>query len=233
MPDQTRYYDQFGSLHAQEIISCPEPELWTTDYAEKGSIYNEIRSRIAKQEIFISRYFKPNLSVLDLGCGFGRQALLLAKKGYSVTGTDTSPVFIDIANKLFARFHLAGSFYCMDLLADEWSAGKFSQLILFDVVEHITPAQRKLFFKKIGEIAEPSAFLLISVPHVKKRWSSQLNNRLRKNITMHFSWFLKNEEHPYPIPLKQDIFQLAGDHFRIKEFGESADTDYYVMQKTS
>lgn len=233
MLDQTRYYDQFGSLHAQSILTCPQPELWTTDYAEKGRIYQEIKSRIKKQENFISTYLKPGIPVLDLGCGFGRQAILLAKKGYPVTGTDTSPVFIGLAKKLFQQFNLKGEFSCTDLLTDVWTAGKFSQLILFDVLEHIPPRKRKAFIQKIGEVSEPHAILLVSLPHVRKRWRSQINNRFRKNLTMHFSWFYRKDEHPYPIPQQKDISSLASDLFKIILFESSADTDYYVLQKTS
>jgi len=233
MPVQTRYYDQFGSLHAQAILSCPQPEFWTTDYAEQGRIFKEIKSRIDKQEKFISNYFKAGIQVLDLGCGFGRQAILLAKKGYQVTGMDTSPVFIDIVRKLFEQNNFMGDFSCTDLLKDNWSKGKFKQLLLFDVLEHIPPGRRKLFFQKIGEITEPNAILLLSLPHVNKRWSSQLNNRVRKNLTKHFSWFFRREEHPYPIPQKRDIIRLAGDLFQVREFETTSETDYYVMQKTS
>lgn len=56
MSAQIKYYNQFGNAYRQSILSCPEPELWTTDYTEKGRVYNEMKSRIEQQQL-IDDYF--------------------------------------------------------------------------------------------------------------------------------------------------------------------------------
>lgn len=46
----------------------------------------------AEFEAFIERYGAQGGKALDLGCGQGRDALLLARYGYTVTGVDSSAV---------------------------------------------------------------------------------------------------------------------------------------------
>jgi hypothetical protein len=53
------------------------------------------------------------------------------------------------------------------------------------------------------------ALLLLSVPHVKSRLRSQLNNRLRKAVTQHLPIFRNREEHPYPVPQFADIKRIS------------------------
>jgi 2-polyprenyl-3-methyl-5-hydroxy-6-metoxy-1,4-benzoquinol methylase len=230
MKGQVNYYNHFGKLYEESIISCPEPEVWTTDYNEKGRIYSEMKERIEQQLQLVTAYFDKNIPVLDIGCGFGRQAFLLAKNGFIVTGIDTSDVFIKIAQKLFKVNNYKGIFLCADLIA-ELLPGKYKQILLLDVLEHIKPAERNLFVKRIYEISQPGAILIISLPHVKKRLTSQLNNNIRRKITQHFSYFLNKEEHPYPVPQKKHIFRLVADLFSLNKFIESEMTDYYVLQR--
>nr|BAG55482.1 hypothetical protein [uncultured bacterium] len=58
-----------------------EKQLFGTPYAEF--------------EAFVSQHAQPGGRALDLGCGQGRDALMLARHGYVVTGVDVSQVGID------------------------------------------------------------------------------------------------------------------------------------------
>lgn len=230
MSAQVDYYNRFGELYKDSILSCPEPEYWTTDYATKGRIYLEIKKRIDQQAVLIDRFFKNEFPVLDIGCGFGRQSILLAKKGFSVTGTDTSESFLNIAKSLFLKHEFTAEFLNTDFIQDEFTQ-KYKQLLLLDVLEHINPFRRTEFINTLNSTAAEGAILIISLPQVKKRLSSQLNNRIRKKITQHFSYFLNSEEHPYPIPEKNELLKLTQQKFSLLKFIESAETDYYVFQR--
>jgi len=143
MFDQVEYYNHFGKLNKTAILTCTEPELWTTDYNAKRRIYREMLERIRHQTLLIEQFFNNERSVLDAGCGFGRQAMILAKKGFSVVGVDSSEVFIELANELFERHGLRARLLHGDLM--ELSLGQFSQIILFDVLEHVDPSTRRTF----------------------------------------------------------------------------------------
>ena len=229
MSDQVKYYNRFGELHKEEILRCPEPELWTTDYKTTGRVYTEMVQRVREQTDLIEEFFNNRVPVLDIGCGFGRQAIVLAKRGFSVVGFDTSKTFIEIATELFKTHNLPGKFSNSDI--ENVSPDKFSQIILFDVVEHIKPSLRTSFFKKIYSLSRPGTVAIVSVPHLKKRFTSRVNNHLRKRVTQHFSYFMSKEEHPYPMPTGQHIKKLIRGLFTILKFKETSFTDYYVLRK--
>jgi len=229
MPGQVNYYNDFGEIYKQSILSCPEPELWTTDYDTKGRVFREMRERVEQQQKLISAYFTPIIPVLDIGCGFGRQSISLAKNGYTLTGTDTSDVFIDIAKELFLKHGFEGRFICTDIINGKNLPGQQKQILLLDVLEHIKPFQRRAMFSNIYDISGPEAIIIISLPHLKKRLTSQLNNVVRRSITQYIPYFLKREEHPYPIPGKNMVINLAKGLFTLNTFTESPETDYYVF----
>ncbi len=58
---------------------------------------------------------KPPARILDLGCGGGDQAKLLAAKGYQVTGIDIAPSLIDFARRKFDEARLSGEFAVGDM----------------------------------------------------------------------------------------------------------------------
>ncbi|TMI82578.1 MAG: class I SAM-dependent methyltransferase, partial [Bacteroidetes bacterium] len=128
MPDQVEYYNRFGELYREDILTCPEPEFWTTDYKNRGRVYTEMVQRIREQTRLVEEFFIITAPVLDIGCGFGRQAIVLARNGFTVIGFDTSKTFIEIAKELFNRHNLPGKFSSSNL--ENLPPDKFSQIIL-------------------------------------------------------------------------------------------------------
>ena len=107
----------------------------------------------------------------------------------------------------------------------------FRQILLLDVLEHVPPDERKVFMQKVDRLTEPYGVLIMLLPHVKKRLSSQINNRVRKAITQHLSFFKNREEHPYPIPQKTEIINLTSKYYIVTSFHESEESDYYIFEK--
>lgn len=74
-------------------------DFWTKRYANEGKVWGDTPTGGVK-------LFKPILkkkkvqSVLDLGCGYGRDSLFLVKNGFWVTGVDSSPKAIELAEEL-------------------------------------------------------------------------------------------------------------------------------------
>lgn len=78
---------------------------WWEDFFNKNYLktYSDILTPeiTAKQVDFVIKELgvNKNHSLLDLGCGYGRHSLELAKRGYKVTGLDYSNYMINLARK--------------------------------------------------------------------------------------------------------------------------------------
>ncbi len=53
--------------------------------------------------------------ILDLACGYGRHAIELARRGFTVTGVDITPAYVDYASAMAQKEGLPASFVCADL----------------------------------------------------------------------------------------------------------------------
>ena len=60
-------------------------------------------------------YMPPYASILDAGCGSGRDTLYFASRGYQVTAFDYSPALVNLATKLTGREVLNLSFQDLSL----------------------------------------------------------------------------------------------------------------------
>jgi SAM-dependent methyltransferase len=72
----------------------------------------------------------PGARLLDLGCGGGDQAKLLARKGYVVVGIDIAPSLIEFANRQFATENLRGTFIIGAMRAIDYTAEFDACLVL-------------------------------------------------------------------------------------------------------
>jgi SAM-dependent methyltransferase len=62
----------------------------------------------------LRKYGKNIQNVLDIGCGTGSHSVLLAKKGFSLTGIDSSEQALDIARRKFKESNQKGKFLQKD-----------------------------------------------------------------------------------------------------------------------
>lgn len=80
---------------------------------------------------------------LDLACGVGRNAILLAEKGWQVTAVDNSRVGIEIAKRRASEKNLSIDFRTADLEKDEFEIEKDA----YDLICDFYYLQRELFAK--------------------------------------------------------------------------------------
>jgi cyclopropane fatty-acyl-phospholipid synthase-like methyltransferase len=71
---------------------------------------------------------EPGVSVLDLACGHGRHANLLAQRGCVVTGLDVTPLFIEEARTAAAELGVAVEYLLGDMRELPWR-GRFDRVM--------------------------------------------------------------------------------------------------------
>jgi 2-polyprenyl-3-methyl-5-hydroxy-6-metoxy-1,4-benzoquinol methylase len=178
-----------------------------------GPIFQLMKKRIEKQKEYVQTYFTKEETVLDCGCGFGRQSFMLGKDGYEIVGIDSSKVFIDIARRLFLKRNLKGEFIYVSIF-DFKPEPKFKQILLFDVYEHIEPKVRSKFIEHIAkDLCQENAYIIVTFPFT----GSFRNKNKILNILKKYSYgrYLNKDEHPYYIPNKKSFEKRVGRYFSI------------------
>lgn len=79
----------------------------------------------------------PVHSVLDLGCGTGNHALLLAQRGYEVVGVDRAPAMLRIAEKKAQHYGYAIRWYEGDLRSFRLDQQFDATLLMFAVLGYL------------------------------------------------------------------------------------------------
>ena len=135
----TATYDHY--YQTEDLFGKPYPELiaFFTEYSKRGKI-------------------------LDLGCGQGRNAIALARLGYSVTGIDNSKVGIDQMNTIAQaeNLNLIGQY------GDMYAFRQFNEfdIILLDSMFHFAKKDKEkemAFIKKIVSQLKKGSVLVICI----------------------------------------------------------------------
>ncbi len=113
-------------------------------------------------DAFVEEHGKRGGTALDLGCGQGRDALMLAKHGYAVTGVDSSEVGIEqmVERAKAADLNVAG--VVADIYAYQPDT-KFDAIVL-DSILHFGKAEKKnelaLLDKLVGYLNADGYFFI-------------------------------------------------------------------------
>jgi SAM-dependent methyltransferase len=141
--------------------------------------------------------------VLDLGCGFGRHAFEVYRRGANVVAVDWSAEEVEQVNAMFRAMRAEGEASPEllaravrgDLTALPFPDNSFDAVIASEVLEHI-PADEAAF-AEIARVVKPGGRVALTVP----RWWPE-----------RVCWALSDEYH-----------DVAGGHVRIYKGDEMAD----------
>ena len=113
----------------------------------------------------IKKYYPGSKTILDLGCGTGRHALYLAKKGYEVTGIDGAKGMIDVAKQQSLQSGLSNvSFIVLDSESFSLKPESYDAVVCSSVLEYVQ--NDKMLLCNLVKVLRPGGVLLISVPHM-------------------------------------------------------------------
>jgi len=133
---------------------------WNDRYAATALVWSEGPNQFVAdtvQELTAGR-------ALDLACGEGRNAIWLARQGWTVTAVDFSDVAIDKARQLGTAAGVAVDWRCADVAIWEPSAASFDLVLLSYL--HLPDEQMSLVIAN-GRRALAPAGLLLVVGHAR------------------------------------------------------------------
>ncbi|MDQ7823060.1 MAG: class I SAM-dependent methyltransferase [Candidatus Eremiobacteraeota bacterium] len=113
----------------------------------------------AYEQIF--RRVPPGSRILDVGCGIGFSAILLAGYGYKAVGVDNDETIIEEARTIGSHFNSDAVFEVRSAFELDEYYDQFDMTISFGVVEHF---DRETTIGLLGRQARCAPFVLATIP---------------------------------------------------------------------
>lgn len=105
---------------------------------------------------------KKGERVLDLGCSFGEQAMMIARLGYKVVGVDLSKKRIGFLNRLSKKEKLDCNGIAGDIKKLPFKKNFFDCVVATEVLEHIPDPQKAI--DEAFRVLKPGGKACVSVP---------------------------------------------------------------------
>jgi SAM-dependent methyltransferase len=107
----------------------------------------------------------PPLRILDLACGFGRHTNRLAKLGYTVTGMDYMPGFIELARQDAARMAVQVDYRQGDMRGVDFKDEFDLALLLFTSFGYFEDDDNRRVIRNAAAALKPGGRLVFDIPH--------------------------------------------------------------------
>jgi SAM-dependent methyltransferase len=131
-------------------------------------------------------------SVLDVGCGYGRITLPLARLGYAVEGVDLSPNLIDAAREAAARAGLVVEFSVGSMTSLPHDADSFDVAICLWSAFHelLEEDEQVSALRELSRVLRPGGFALIEGPLYREPTAAEIESGDRRGPELRLDWGL-------------------------------------------
>lgn len=100
----------------------------------------------------------PSCRAVELGCGHGRNAMFLARRGFTVEAVDYSPSAIDWAQERVAEAGVAVSLACRNVFDLGLQAGQYGLVYDSGCFHHIAPHRRRQYVDLVADALAPGGW---------------------------------------------------------------------------
>jgi SAM-dependent methyltransferase len=201
----------------------PQSETWNKEYLE-----GKLVSKDAKPQDFMKRYFRKfryqsgkdisEWSVLDLGCGTGRNANYLAQKGAKVIGMEISEEALKIAKERAGQLAVDVD-YRLQNIGQPYDIPDASVDVILDITSSnsLNEAERELYLTECHRVLKPGGVLMV-------RGLLLDGDKNAKNL---LKLHPGPEYHTYVMPgtgiiervfTKDEVYKLYKPFFKVKRF---------------
>jgi SAM-dependent methyltransferase len=152
-------------------------------YAEYAWAFDLLIDRPVRKECaaiaawLIDRGIRPGAEVLDAGCGTGRYAIELARRGYAVHGMDLSPELIEVATRAVGDSAGRVSFTVGDIA--HLPTSRYDAILCRGVLNDIIDdAGRDAVFAAFSQTLQSHGVLILDV----RDWGASLERKTREPL---------------------------------------------------
>jgi SAM-dependent methyltransferase len=125
----------------------------------------------------VERDVLPGSELLDAGCGTGRYATELARRGYVVHGIDLSAELIDVARRSIDEATVSASFAVGNIL--QQPAGRYNAILCRGVLnDFVKDDDRAAVFGAFANALRPSGVLILDV----REWEASAERKTREPL---------------------------------------------------
>ena len=174
------------------------------------------------EELLDTRQAEPR-RVLDLACGTGNVSVLMAERGYEVTGVDIAADMIVAAKSKPVQPGWKLEFFCQDAAEMDLGGTQFELCIsLFDSLNYITnPERLQMAFHRIAAHLEQNALFIFDINSeyaLKNRFFDQ-DNREYPEERLQYDWKSAYDEQTRLCHVHMDFWYKEADG-TVREFKE-------------
>jgi SAM-dependent methyltransferase len=152
-------------------------------YAEFAWAFDLLIDRPVRKECaviaswFVERRVRPGAALLDAGCGTGRYAIDMARRGYVVHAVDLSPKLVQIAEQSSAGQPGSVTFAMGDILAltDKRYDAVLCRGVLNDIIDD---ERRDAVFAVFARVLRPNGVLVADV----REWLASADRKAREPL---------------------------------------------------
>jgi 2-polyprenyl-3-methyl-5-hydroxy-6-metoxy-1,4-benzoquinol methylase len=212
---ESEFFDEWAAKAAQ--IITPTDPLALRRYSPP------LRRRFNKEFRFMLMGNLKGKSLLDVGCGDGSNAVMLAQLGATVTGIDISPKAIELAWKRAEINDVTSSvrFSCSQLETADFPRASFD-IVWGDAILHHVIAELDIVVSKLVYWTKPGGLLLFGEP-------INSNNALRR---IRFMLPVKTEATPDERPLEPADIEIVRKHIpdlQVRVFSLFGRLDRFIL----
>jgi SAM-dependent methyltransferase len=204
-----RYYDRWQSTYGKDFSHIVFPRLQAT----------------------LARYRRPVTSVVDIGCGTGTLACMLAERGWDAFGIDASSGMIAEANAKAAEAGLTVRFSCQEMAGMYLPVTVDLVTAFFDVLNHLTERQQLArTVERVFQLLRPGGLFVFDTSNERcyhVLWT-------RTDVIHHPDFFMTLENRYSPDTCLGEslvtVFAREGERYRREE--ETVRQRYYSRRET-
>ncbi len=166
---------------------------------------------------FTKKYVDKDKTILDLACGSGTLACLLAVEGYTVDGLDLSNDMLSLANDKFKAYHIINNLYHDDMT--DFSLNKTYDAITcyFDSINHLPNIElvKKMMNCVYNHLNENGLFIFDVFS--KSKYDEMDNTDIEEEFDdFYYHWKIHLEK---PNVLCHDI-EIKGENYIHEQYNE-------------